>query len=522
MLTEAPVLVQPKSGKEFVIYSDVSLNGLGYVLMQEGKIWRHHLYGERCQIFTDQKSLKYLMTQKELNLRQRRWLELIKDYELVIDYHPGKANVVADALSRKSLFALRVMNTQVSLSDDGSILAELRARSTFLQEIYEAQKDDSELRAKRVQCELGVKPDFWINSDGYLMFRDGVCVPRNDELIRKVLHEAHSGCLSVHPSSTKMYNDLKKWSVDRLTKSAHFIPVRVDYSLDNLAHLYISEIVRLHGVPLSIISDRDLRFTSRFWKKLQEALGTKLSFSTAFHPQIDGQSERVIQVLEDMLRCCILEFQGIWEKYIPLVEFAYNSSFQSSLKMAPYEALYGLKCRTPLYWADLKENQIHRDDLVRETEEMVKVIRDCLKAAFDRQKSYSDLKRKEIEYQVDDRVFLKVSPWKKVLRFGLKGKLSPHFIGSYEITERIGLVAYRLALPPELEKIHDVFHVSMLRRYRSDPSYVIAPTEVEIQPDMTYGEELVKILAREVKQLRNKSIALVKVLWQRHGVEEAM
>ncbi|KAA3477254.1 DNA/RNA polymerase superfamily protein [Gossypium australe] len=205
-----------------------------------------------------------------------------------------------------------------------------------------------------------------------------------------------------------------------------------------------------------------------------------------------------------MFRCCVLEFQGNWEKYLPLVEFSYNNSFQSSLKMAPYKALYGRKCRMPLYWTELRENQIHRVDLDREIEEKVKMICDCLKAASDRQKSYAILKRKEIEFQVGDKVFLKVSPWKKVLGFGQKGTLSLRFIGLYEITERIG-------------PIHDVFHVSMLRRYRSDPSHMIVPTEVEIQPDMTYSKESVKILAREVKQLRNKSIALVKVLWQRHG-----
>ena len=148
--------------------------------------------------------------------------------------------------------------------------------------------------------------------------------------------------------------------VDRLTKSAHFIPVRTDYSLNKLAELYIAEIVRLHGVPMSIISDRDPRFTSRFWKKLQEALVTKLNFSTAFHPQTDGQSERVIQVLEDMLRCCVLEFGGSWEKYLSLIEFAYNNSYQSSIQMAPYEALYGRKCRTPLYWTELSEKHRQR------------------------------------------------------------------------------------------------------------------------------------------------------------------
>ena len=138
--------------------------------------------------------------------------------------------------------------------------------------------------------------------------------------------------------------------VDRLTKSAHFPPVRTDYSLDKLAELYIKEIVRLHGIPISIISDRDPRFTSSFWGKLQEALGTRLNFSTAFQPQTDGQSERVIQIMEDMLRSCVIDYEGSWDRHIPLVEFVYNNSFQSSIGMTPYEALYGRKCRTPLCW----------------------------------------------------------------------------------------------------------------------------------------------------------------------------
>ncbi|KAK5833525.1 hypothetical protein PVK06_017370 [Gossypium arboreum] len=169
--------------------------------------------------------------------------------------------------------------------------------------------------------------------------------------------------------------------------------------------------------------------------------------------------------------------------------------------MAPYEALYGRKCRTPLFWTELSENKIYEVDLIREAEQKVKVIHESLKAATDRQKSYADLKRKDIEYQVGDKVFLKVSPWKKVLRFGRKGKLSPRFIRPYEIIERIGLVAYRLLLPPELEKFYDVFHVSMLRRYRSDPSHVINPSEIEMQSDLSYEEEPVRILTREVKEL---------------------
>ncbi|KAK5819090.1 hypothetical protein PVK06_024049 [Gossypium arboreum] len=189
--------------------------------------------------------------------------------------------------------------------------------------------------------------------------------------------------------------------------------------------------------------------------------------------------------------------------------------------MAPYEALYGCKCRTPLFWTELTEGKIFGVDLIKDAEQKVRVIRESLKAALDRQKSYADLKRKDIEYQVGDKVFLKVSPWKKVLRFGRKGKLSPRFIGPYEVSERVGPVAYRLILPPELEKIHNVFHVSMLRRYRSDPTHVITPSEVEVQPNLSYEEEPVRILMREVKELHNKKIPLVKVLWHKHGIEEA-
>ena len=186
--------------------------------------------------------------------------------------------------------------------------------------------------------------------------------------------------------------------------------MRTDYSLDKLAELYISEIVRLHGIPISIILVRDPRFTSRFWGKLQEALGTRLNFSTTFYPHIDGQLEIVIQVLEDMLRNCVIDYEGSWDRHIPLVEFVYNNSFESSIGMAPYEALYGRKCRTPLCWTELSEKKVIGLNLIQETEEKVKMIRERLKVATDRQKSYADMKRKDIRYEVGEKVFLKVSP----------------------------------------------------------------------------------------------------------------
>ena len=189
--------------------------------------------------------------------------------------------------------------------------------------------------------------------------------------------------------------------------------------------------------------------------------------------------------------------------------------------MAPYEALYGRKCRTPFCWTELNKKKVIGPDLIQENEENVKMIRERLKVATDRQKSYAEMKRKDIHYEIDEKVFLKVSPWKKVMRFGKKGKLSPRFIGPYEVIKKVGIVAYHLALCLELEKIHNVFHVSMLRRYRSDTSHVVSLETIELRPDLTYEEEPVEILAREVKELRNKKIPLVKVLWRNHKTEEA-
>ena len=261
--------------------------------------------------------------------------------------------------------------------------------------------------------------------------------------------------------------------VDRLTKFAHFLPVNVEDSLEKLAKLYVDEIVRLHGVPVSIVLDRDPRLTSRFWPSLQTTLGTRLHFSTTFHPQTDGQSERTIQTLEDMLRVCVMEFKGSWDTHLALMEFAYNNSYQCSVDMAPFEALYGRKCRTPVCWDAVAERRLVGPKLVQITSEKVKVVCYNLKVARDKQKSYADNRRRDLQFEIGDQVFLKISPWKGVLRFRKRGKLSPRYIGPCEIMSKVGLVAYKLKLPPELSRIHDTFHVSMLRKYIPDPSDVL-------------------------------------------------
>ena len=203
------------------------------------------------------------------------------------------------------------------------------------------------------------------------------------------------------------------------------------------------------------------------------------------------------------------------------MEFAYNNQYHSSIGMAPYEALYGQKCRCPVYWDEEGERILEGPELVQEMMDKIQVVRKNIKAAQDRQKSYADPHRREISYEVGQRVFLKVSPWKGVARFGKRGKLSVRYIGPYEILERIGPVAYRLALPPALAQIHNVFHVSMLRRYRSDPSHVIIGQTIEVRDNLSYIEEPVQILDTKIKQLCNRKIPMVKVGWRNHSREEA-
>src|SRR4051812_21631382 len=272
--------------------------------------------------------------------------------------------------------------------------------------------------------------------------------------------------------------------VDRLTKSDHFLPMNMTDSYDRLSRLYVREIVRLHGVPASIVSDRDPRFTSHFWQSFQQALGTELRLSTAYHPQTDGQSERTIQILEDMLRSCIVDFGGTWEDHLPIVEFAYNNSFQASIDMAPFEALYDRPCRSPLCWVDAGESTAarHRIDedtgetillgpeFITETTEKIALIRQRIRAAQDRQKVYADQDRREVTFEVGDMAFLKVSAHRGLQKSRKLGKLAPRYIGPFRVLERVGPVAYRLELPPQLAAMHDVFHVSSLKDYVHDPS----------------------------------------------------
>ncbi|GAU35508.1 hypothetical protein TSUD_155390 [Trifolium subterraneum] len=598
-LTSAPVLVIPDPDKKYVVYCDASHKGLGCVLMQDGavvayasrqlkpheenypthdlelaaiifalKIWRHYLYGVQFALYSDHKSLRYLFDQKELNMRQRRWMEYLKDFDFELNYHPGKANVVADALSRKALYAseilmhqcglyekFRDMNLSVTYRKGGVKLNRIEFTCDLRSTINSAQEKDVDLQRR-----IG-KPEFTVAEDGVIQFGNRICVPNDADLKRLILEEAHKSGFSIHPGSTKMYHDLKenywwpnmkteiaefvsrcivcqqikiehqkpagplqpleipkwKWEhiamdfvtglprnqkgedsiwviIDRLTKSAHFIAVKSTYKASQYAEIFLEEIVKLHGVPLSIVSDRDPTFTSHFWRAFQKAMGTQLRMSTSNHPQTDGQSERTIQTLENMLRACVLEDGGNWSKHLHLIEFAYNNSYHASIGMAPYEALYGRRCRTPLCWTEVGDKGALGPDIIQETTLKIKSVREHMRVAQSRQKRYVDHRRRPIEFDEGDHVFLRVTP-----KLGLRGvfktkKLAP--------------------------RMHDVFHVSQLRKFIPDPFVPVELESIDLQPDLTYQPDPIRIVDRDVKTLRSKKIPTVKVEWSQSPDDE--
>nr|GEY83151.1 hypothetical protein [Tanacetum cinerariifolium] len=464
----APILVLPKGSEDFVVYCDASLKGYGAVLMQREKVIA---YASRQLRTHEENYMTYDLELGAVVFALRMWrhylYEILSDYDCEIRYHPGKENVIADALSRKEREKPLRVRTLV-----------LTDHKDLMQKILEAQVES--LKEGNVQKEdLGRMQNkiFKIHTNGIRYHDKRIWLPLHGGLRDLIMHESHKSKYSIHPGSTKMYQDLRKlywwpnmnadiatykwenvtmdfvtglprtpsgydsiWVIaDRLTKSAHFLPKKKTDSIEKLAKLYLKEIVCRHGVPVSFISDRDCLFTSRFWVSLQKALGTQLDLSTAYHPETNGQSERTIQTLEDMLRACVIDFRSSWDKHMSLIEFSYNNSYHASIKAAPFEAL-------------------------------------------SRQKSYADLKRRLTKFEVGDKVMLKVSPWRGVIRFGKRGKLSPRFIGPF-------------------------------KRCFVNDDVVIPLNEVQLDDKLHFFEEPVEIMDREVKRLKQSRIPIVKVCW---------
>ncbi|GJY37027.1 putative reverse transcriptase domain-containing protein [Tanacetum coccineum] len=271
-----------------------------------------------------------------------------------------------------------------------------------------------------------------------------------------------------------------------------FVPIRETDPMEKLARMYMKDVVMRNGIPILIICDHDPRFASNFWRSLQKALGTSLDMSTAYHPQTNRKSERTIQTLEDMLRACA----------------------------APLEALYGRKCCSPVCWAEVGEVQLTSPEIVQETTEKIIQIKQRIQAARDRQKSYANLKRKPMEFQVGDKVMLKVSPWKGVVRFGKRGKLNLRYVGPFKVLEMVRAVAYKLELPQELSKVHNIFHVSNLKKCYVDEPLAVLLDGLHIDDTLHFVQEPVEIIDCEVKRLKQSRIPIIKVRWNsRRGLE---
>nr|GEV78705.1 putative reverse transcriptase domain-containing protein [Tanacetum cinerariifolium] len=390
-LCSAPILALPEGSKDFIVYCDALVKGLGAVLMQK------------------EKSLQHILDHKELNMRQRRWLELLSDYDCEIRYHPGKANVVADDLSRKEQEPLRNIKNE----DVGGMLVE-NAKNP---EVIREQK--LEPRTDGTQC---------LNGRSWL--------PYYGDLWTVIMHESHKSKYSVHPGSDKMYQDMKK--------------------------LY-------------------------WWPNMKADIATYVSK-------------------------CLTCAKG-WVNHWPLVKFSYNNSYHASIKAAPFEALYGQKCRLPVCWIEVGEAQILGPELIQETTEKIIQIKQRKQAARDRKKIYADLKCKPMEFQVGDKVMLKVLPWKGVVRFGKLGKLNPRYVGPFKVLERVGDVSYKLDLPEELSRVHNTFHVSNMKKCYADEPLAVPLDGLHVDDKLHFIKEPVEIVDREVKRLKRSRIPLVKVRW---------
>ncbi|KAD6795357.1 hypothetical protein E3N88_06253 [Mikania micrantha] len=542
-LCTAPLLSLPEGCDDFMVYCDASKQGLGGVLMQREKviayasrqlkvheknytthdlelgavvfaleIWRHYLYGTKCTIFTDHKSLQHIFDQKELNMRtENLTLETMRGMDKQIKAKDDGAYYLMDRIWIPRYGGLREVVMDEAHKSRYSIHPGSDKMYHDLKTTYWWPNMKAEIATYVSKCLTCSKVKVEYQKPSGLLQQPELPMWKWEQISMDVitkLPRTASGCDTI-------------WViVDRLTKSAHFLPIKETDKLDKLTRVYLKEVVTRHGVPISIISDRDSRFTSHFWKSLHKALGTRLDMSTAYHPQTDGQGERTIQTLEDMLWACVIEFGNSGETHLPLIEFSYNNSYHTSIQAAPFEALYGRKCRSPICWAEVGDSQLTGPELVHETTEKIVQIRNRMAAARDRQKSYADKRRKPLEFQEGDRVLLKVSPWKGVIRFGKRGKLNPRYNGPFEITKRIGPVAYELNLPVELNSVHNISHVSNLKKCLSDETLVIPLEEIQIDKRLNFVEEQVEIMDQETKKLKLSKIPIVKVRWNsRRGPE---
>ncbi|KAH9657886.1 Endonuclease [Citrus sinensis] len=549
-ISEEPVLALPDHTKPFEVQTDASDFAIGGVLMQEGhpivfesrklndterrytvqekemtaiihclRVWRHYLLGSHFTIMTDNVATSYFQTQKKLSPKQARWQDFLAEFDYRLEYKPGKANVVADALSRKAELATLSMS---------------QPKSDLVSRIKESLQQDPLAKDLLEKVLEGKTRRFW-QEEGILLTKgDRLFVPRWGNLRKEVIKECHDSKWAGHPGIERttalvqasyfwphMRDDIeayvrtclvcqqdkvdhqlpaglleplplatRPWEsvsmdfitslpksegcgsimvvVDRYSKYATFIAAPVDCKADEAARLFVKHIVKFWGVPKSIVNDRDPRFTGRFWTELFKMLGTDLKFSTSFHPQTDGQTERINGLLEMYLRHYVSAHQRDWAKLLDIAQFSYNLQRSEATGKSPFEIIMGFQPMTPNAIASTyggKSPAAHQ--LAREWHEEADITRAYLDKAARKMKKWAETRRRHVEYKEGDQVMIKLLPQQfKTLRKVHKG-LVRRYEGPFRVVRRVGNVSYQLQLPPRL-KIHPVFHVSLLKPYHED------------------------------------------------------
>lgn len=605
-MQKEPVMALPNHDKPYEVHTDASDYAIGGVLMQEGhpiayesrklndterrytvqekemsaiihclRVWRHYLLGNRFVILTDNIATSYFKTQKNLSAKQARWQEFLAEFDYDLLYKPGKANVVADALSRKS---------------DLASISSSQPKTDLIERIKEGLKHDSISTHLMKIAKEGKTRKFWVDEEVLYTTSNRVFVPKWENIRREILKECHDSMWAGHPGKKRtlalvqryyywprLHEDVeayvktclvcqqdkieqkhpaglleplpiaeRPWEsvsmdfivalpksdgfgaimviVDRFSKYATFIPVTTDCKVDEAARVFFKNVVKLWGLPRNIISDRDPRFTGKFWRELFKLMGTKLNFSTSFHPQSDGQTERVNALIELYLRHYVSAHQHDWAKLLDIAQFSFNLQKSESTNKSPFEIITGLQPVTPsALTIPYTGNNPSAFKFVKEWHEQNDLARAYLDKASKRMKKWADKKRRNVDFKTGDKVMLKLLPNQfKSMRTMHKG-LIRKYEGPFMITKRVGASAYHLELPKRL-KIHPVVHVSMLKAYNEDTedrernNSKRAPTAVATE----FNKRIESILADRV--IRKRGVPSYKeylIKWKGEHEEDA-
>ncbi|XP_035843990.1 uncharacterized protein LOC118490448 [Helianthus annuus] len=579
-LTTTPTLGLPDWSKVFTVECDASGVGIGAILTQQGRPiayysvplegsmlawstyekemlaivkavrkWRPYLLGRPFVVKTDHISLKYLLEQRVSTPAQARWLPKLMGYDFRVEYKKGVTNRGADALSRQA---------------ELNFLAVSHVTAAWWAELQQEVKQDTYYHdlpgcfSAKISSHLVQRDGVWFRGNVILLSPASSFIPKVlqhchassegghfgfhktlarvkesfwwsgiKERVKKFIQECHicqrfktESCRPAGLPSSNGYTVIMV-VVDRLSKYAHFVLIRHPFTAATIAKEFISHVVKLHGIPSTIVSDRDKVFISSFWQALFKLQGTDLCLSSSYHPQTDGQTEVVNRTLEQYLRCFAGDRPKKWADWLPWAEFSYNTSTHSATKMTPFEAVYGRPPPRVLTYVPGTSKVQAVEELLIDRDKLLRDLRSNLMVARDRMKSKADLKRREVEFSVGDMVYLKLQPYRQTtMAFRLSAKVGPKFFGPYKVIERVGPVAYRLELPPDA-LIHNVFHVSLLKRCQGDPPTPVSSEVVSKDLPPTGPQPEAVLEERVVKKGKYRPKTEVLVQWKGFPREEA-